>query len=66
MHHPPILCLSIAVTGLTLGETYLQDLLRKFPDCGGLKTCYLLDDAAFIMAVNHPKYNYQVKFRCIL
>ncbi|VDL88895.1 unnamed protein product [Schistocephalus solidus] len=48
------------VAGLTLKETYLQSRLTEFPECSGEKVCYLLDDAALILAANKPALNYQV------
>ncbi|VUZ54365.1 unnamed protein product [Hymenolepis diminuta] len=51
-----------AVTGLTLNETYLQQMLQRFPNCDDEDTCYFLDDAAFVMAVNREKLNYQVGY----
>ncbi|VDK84141.1 unnamed protein product [Dibothriocephalus latus] len=48
------------VAGLTLQETYLQSRLSEFPECSGDKVCYLLDDAALILAANKPTLNYQV------
>uniref|UniRef100_A0A158R789 VWFA domain-containing protein n=1 Tax=Taenia asiatica TaxID=60517 RepID=A0A158R789_TAEAS len=51
---------TFAVAGLTLSETYLQEVLRRFPRCENGDTCYLLDDAAFVMAVNNERLNYQV------
>nr|VZI11689.1 unnamed protein product [Spirometra erinaceieuropaei] len=51
---------TFAVAGLTLKETYLQSKLSEFPECHGDKVCYLLDDAALILAANKPALNYQV------
>uniref|UniRef100_A0A0X3NGV8 Voltage-dependent calcium channel subunit alpha-2/delta-1 n=2 Tax=Schistocephalus solidus TaxID=70667 RepID=A0A0X3NGV8_SCHSO len=51
---------TFAVAGLTLKETYLQSRLTEFPECSGEKICYLLDDAALILAANKPALNYQV------
>eukprot|EP00108_Taenia_solium_P007240 TsM_000896200 transcript=TsM_000896200 gene=TsM_000896200 len=51
---------TFAVAGLTLSETYLQEVLRRFPHCDNGDTCYLLDDAAFVMAVNNGRLNYQI------
>ncbi|KAM3176193.1 hypothetical protein ACTXT7_006991 [Hymenolepis weldensis] len=51
-----------AVAGLTLNETYLQEMLQRFPNCNDEDTCYFLDDAAFIMSVNREKLNYQVGY----
>ncbi|EUB63025.1 Voltage-dependent calcium channel subunit alpha-2/delta-1 [Echinococcus granulosus] len=51
---------TFAVAGLTLGGTYLQEVLRRFSRCNHEHTCYLLDDAAFVMAVNNERLNYQV------
>uniref|UniRef100_A0A0X3Q150 Voltage-dependent calcium channel subunit alpha-2/delta-1 n=1 Tax=Schistocephalus solidus TaxID=70667 RepID=A0A0X3Q150_SCHSO len=51
---------TFAVAGLTLKETYLQSRLTEFPECSEEKVCYLLDDAALILAANKPALNYQV------
>ncbi|VDN99437.1 unnamed protein product [Rodentolepis nana] len=53
---------TFAVAGLTLSETYLQKMLQRFENCGDENTCYFLDDAAFVMAVNRGKLNYQVGY----
>nr|CDS28073.1 voltage dependent calcium channel subunit [Hymenolepis microstoma] len=53
---------TFAVAGLTLSETYLQKMLQRFENCDDEDTCYFLDDAAFVMAVNREKMNYQVGY----